>query len=259
MTTWRQQEGFTVRFEWGAVGAAELARLGDVVIVVDVLSFSTAVSVAVERGMRIVPLDEATQSAPSGLPVAVSREAMDAAHPWSLSPASMRTAPFTEVVVLPSPNGASVSARAAAAGATVLAGCLRNARVTAVAALRALRGTDPAGQRRRPVNTVLVIAAGERWADGSLRPAVEDLLGAGAVIAELVAQAGDGVTCSPEAMIAMRAWTSCSDPQETLLHCASGRELLLRGYPDDVNIALEHNLSDVVAMLSGDSFSAVEL
>lgn len=36
--------------------------------------------------------------------------------------------------------------------------------------------------------TVAVIPAGERWADGSLRPAIEDLLGAGAFIRELMRQ-----------------------------------------------------------------------
>lgn len=259
MTTWREQEGFTVRFEWGEAGAAALTRLGDVVIVVDILSFSTAVSVAVERGMQVIPVAETGAAAPAHVPVAVRREAMDDAHPWSLSPAALRSAPFTEAFVLPSPNGATIAAMAARAGATVFAGSLRNARATAIAALRAVRGTDPAGQRRRPVNTVLVIAAGERWSDGSLRPALEDLLGAGAVIAELVAHGGEGVTCSPEAAAALRTWTSCTDAEDTLLHCASGRELLLRGFGDDVRIALEHNQSEVVALLHGEAFSAVEL
>lgn len=40
MTTWRAQEGFSVRFEWGSTAAAELVHLGDVVVV-DVLSFPT--------------------------------------------------------------------------------------------------------------------------------------------------------------------------------------------------------------------------
>ena len=48
----------------------------------------------------------------------------------------------------------------------MIAGGLRNAAAVAAAAARA-------------GDVVGVIAAGERWPDGSLRPAIEDLLGAG--------------------------------------------------------------------------------
>ncbi len=48
-----EQEGFAVRFEWGPEGARELGRSSRVVIVVDVLSFSSAVDVAVARGAGV--------------------------------------------------------------------------------------------------------------------------------------------------------------------------------------------------------------
>jgi 2-phosphosulfolactate phosphatase len=44
------QDPFSVRFDWGLRGAAEQAGKADVLIVVDVLSFSTCVDVAVGRG-----------------------------------------------------------------------------------------------------------------------------------------------------------------------------------------------------------------
>ncbi|MEV0095209.1 hypothetical protein [Streptomyces sp. NPDC050738] len=92
----------------------------------------------------------------------------DEASPWSLSPAALRRAPFVPRLVLPSPNGSAIAA--AAGESAVLAGSLRNA--SAVGRWLADRGY---GTLDRPV---AVIASGERWPDGSLRPALEDLLGA---------------------------------------------------------------------------------
>jgi phosphosulfolactate phosphohydrolase-like enzyme len=50
-----RQRRHEIRLEWGPEGAALLAAECAVVIVVDVLSFSTAVDVAVGRGAAILP------------------------------------------------------------------------------------------------------------------------------------------------------------------------------------------------------------
>ena len=63
----------------------------------------------------------------------------------------------------------AVSLAAAPSGSLVLAGCLRNARAVAEFAQQAGR-------------TFNVIPSGERWRDGSMRPALEDALGAGAIL-----------------------------------------------------------------------------
>jgi hypothetical protein len=51
-SSWRQDRHL-VRCEWGAVGAAQVA--GEAVVVVDVLSFTTSVSVMVDRGTAVFP------------------------------------------------------------------------------------------------------------------------------------------------------------------------------------------------------------
>ena len=50
-----QQCPYSVRFEWGITGASALALDADVSVVVDVLSFTTTLSVAVEQGIEVFP------------------------------------------------------------------------------------------------------------------------------------------------------------------------------------------------------------
>ncbi|WP_238385059.1 hypothetical protein [Nesterenkonia muleiensis] len=47
------QRDYPIRFDWGPVGAR--ASGADIAVVVDVLSFSTSVCIAVERGMQVYP------------------------------------------------------------------------------------------------------------------------------------------------------------------------------------------------------------
>ena len=85
---------------------------------------------------------------------------------------------------------------------------------------------------------IAVIAAGERWPSGSLRVAIEDWLGAGAVIASIEGQK------SPEAEAACLAFRAASNRIESMLiDCVSGRELVERGFPDDVRLASQLNVS----------------
>jgi len=102
--------------------------------------------------------------------------------------------------------------------------------------------------------TVAAIAAGERWPTGSLRPAVEDLWGAGAFLAG-IADRRDG-SLSPEAMAAAAAFRDVRDRlPDALWECASGRELRQYGFPEDVQIAAEVNASGSVPVLHNDRFS----
>lgn len=127
----------------------------------------------------------------------------------------------------------------------MVAGCLRNA--TAVGRWLARHGY---GTLARPV---AVIAAGERWPDDSLRPALEDLLGAGAIIAELHAQ-GVG-PLSPEAAAARTSFAGNPDVVHAVATCSSGSELAQGGFADDVAIAIELDDSETVPVLTNGAFT----
>jgi 2-phosphosulfolactate phosphatase len=206
-------------------------------VIVDVLSFTTAVDVAVARGASVQPwaiLDERAAEAAraSGAVLGVSRRHVTAEQPYSLSPPTLAKIPSGTRLLLPSPNGAMLTVLASSFGGLVIAGCLRNASAVA-AQLRASR--LPLG----------VIAAGERWADGSLRPAIEDLIGAGAIIGQL-----DGARPSPEAEIAAAAFNHARQRLDAVLSdSVSGRELIELGYADDVRMAVELDVSGAVPLL----------
>jgi 2-phosphosulfolactate phosphatase len=241
------QPGTGVRFEWGLAGAAELGRVCAVLVVVDVLSFTTAVDVAVGRGIRVHPFPWGAQARDYarriGAAVAVGRSATSPSAPWSLSPLALRDAPLVDDLVLPSPNGSAICAAAGAAGRPVVAGCLRNA--PAVAAWLLAQGY---GSAAAPVG---VVAAGERWPDGTLRPCVEDLLGAAAVLDGL-AHAPGGL--SVEAAVCLAALASVPDPAAAVRGCASGRELAALGFGADVEIAGRSDASEVVPVLGAGAF-----
>ena len=237
------QSPYTVRLGWGESGAAALAPSSDVVVVVDVITFTTAVAVAAERGCAVYPhrWDDggAARLAESlGIELAVSRSHVDADHPYSLSPETLSRLPLGSAIVLPSPNGAAVSVACATAGALVVAGSLRNAAAAA-------RFARSAGR------SISVIAAGERWSDGSLDPALEDLLGAGAII--------DGLRRrrrSPEARAAAAAYLrACHQGlRRTLMETVAALELRRRGYQQELEWACALNCSTVVPVLGEGAF-----
>lgn len=237
------------RFDWGLAGAAELARVCAVLVVVDVLSFTTAVDVAVTRGIRVHPFPWDAQAGAYarrvGGVVAVGRTEVCADRPWSLSPAALRTAPVVADLVLPSPNGSEICAAAGATGRPVVAACARNA--GAVAGWLLAHGY---GTLNAPVG---VVAAGERWPDGTLRPSVEDLLGAAAVLDGLSAAPGG---LSVEAAVSLAALASVPDLPAAVRGCVSGRELILRGFGADVDIAADFSASRVVPLLRLGAFTA---
>lgn len=230
----------TVRCEWGLKGIELLRDRVGVVVIVDILSFSTAVDVATARGALVYPLayqhDAAGQAhaeeaaAALGATLALPRKAAGAQY--SLSPVSLAEIPPATRLMLPSPNGSRLSL--ACGALPVFAGSLRNA--TAVAdSVRAFAGG----------RDIAVIPAGERWRDDdSLRPAIEDWMGAGAIISAL------GLPCSPEAELARLAYEAVRPDIGHLVRTSmSGRELIEAGYEGDVEMAIDLDVSDGAPLL----------
>lgn len=248
------QGRFRVRLEWGPAGAAALAPGSDLAVVVDVLSFTTTLSVALERGMTVYPYrwrddGAAAYAAERDAVLAVGRlEARHGQAGVSLSPAALAETPSEELparLVLPSPNGSAISFALADSGATVVGACLRNA--AAVAAWLTPRLAAGA--------SLAVVPAGERWPDGTLRPAVEDLWGAGAVLARLADAVGTDAFSSPEARLAASAFEQVApDLATALLDCASGRELVEKDFAADVAAASRLDHGRAVPVLAGDAF-----
>jgi len=238
MSEFFDQSHFDIRCEWGKAGIERLAP-SDVIVVVDVLSFTTTVDIALSRGVTILPFvsDEnfAKQYAHAMNAELAGTRSLDK-RIRTLSPASMIDAPHGLRLVLPSPNGAKLSFEAGSRVSAVLAGCLRNASAVAMAASRL-------GRR------ISVIPAGEHWPDGRLRPAFEDLIGAGAIIRALPGSR------SPEAQAAVAAFESVSESlYGRLAECSSGRELIERDYAKDVQLAAEFDVSATAPLLREGEF-----
>lgn len=237
-----RQGDYDVRFDWGPHGLRALAPLVDVVVIVDVMSFSTSVDVALGRGAVILPYrwhngTEHEFARSRGAAVAGDRRGSGP----SLRPSSLTRLDAGTRLVLPSPNGSALTFGAAEAGAeTVAVACLRNA--------------DAIGRwLRAHGGSVGVIAAGERWrgATGPLRTALEDLLGAGAVIAAMGVVGS--VRASPEAQAAAAVFEdAASDLMSRLETCGSGRELIADGFAADVALAGSRGSSDLVPLLRGE-------
>lgn len=235
------QSDWPVRFEWGLAAVETLAPTSDVVVIVDVLRFTTTVTAATERDAVVYPYrwkDSTVDQFASSVDAFVAGKAsISDGRTYSLSPKTMAAIPRQTRLVLPSPNGSALSFAAQSLCKVVLAGSLRNAAAVALVA-------ETLGEH------ISVVASGERWKrSDDLRPAIEDLIGAGAVIAHLKGNK------SPEATVAERTFLAHQDELlSTLRNCASGLELIEMGYEDDVEFAALLNESTAVPILQDTAF-----
>lgn len=233
------QHPYRCRLEWGWRGAHEAAARQDILVVVDTLSFSTTAATIIQRGGLVYPCtraDEPTLVAQRvGGDAAVGRHEVPGKGLYSLSPLTYSRLQAGARIALYSPNGGALCLRHALAP-YLLVGALVNAAAVAAAVARILTVTT---------RCVTVLACGERWPGATpaemLRVAVEDFLGAGAILSCLPYEQ------SPEAQVCAGAFVQAQAHLPTLLQaCGSGRELCDQGFADDVRHAAQLNVYDTV-------------
>ena len=99
------QAEYKIRFEWAERGVSLLAPISDAIVIVDVLSFSTAVEIATNQSALIYPY---RWNDPSAYEFAESVRAdvadRDNQNGYCLSPASLLKLPPGIRLILPSPN-----------------------------------------------------------------------------------------------------------------------------------------------------------
>jgi len=224
------QADFDVRVEWGAPAMEHLAAEADCIVIIDVMSFSTCVSVAGERGDA-----SAQQFAAENNAECAQFDRRFQGQGFTLSPCSLLNMTAGTRLVLPSPNGSALTFKAKAHKAAIFTACFRNLTATARACEK--------------FRQILIVPAGEKWPDNSLRPALEDFAAAGGLVSRLSHR-----RLSAEARAACAVYQHLTRAE--LEGCGSARELNRRGFAADIALCLEEDASDFTCQLQGESFTA---
>lgn len=227
-----------IHLEWGAIGAKLAASRGDIVVIVDVLSFSTSVTIVLSNGGTPFSYSDQEIKDQGGREKVenrlnaeiISRDRQLTDSRFSLSPVSLKAVKPLDRIVLTSINGAHCVS-SAAKSPIVLIGALTNRLATAEAVSQLLR--------LNKTNRCTLVACGELWSsifpdEQGMRPSIEDLIGVGAIAEALSSE----FSLSIEAQNAVNAFSSYRDD---LLHVLSssisGRQLISREFEGDVELA----------------------
>ncbi|MFJ7387863.1 2-phosphosulfolactate phosphatase, partial [Rhodococcus erythropolis] len=126
-----RQLDYGLRFDWGLRGAEAIAAGVDVAVVVDVLSFTTTLSVAADAGIDVLPFswndESAVDYARDADAVLAVRRSVAREGQISLSPKTIRETEAPSRLVLPSPNGSTIAFALASEVAVCVGASLRNA------------------------------------------------------------------------------------------------------------------------------------
>lgn len=209
------QSPFDCRLHWGPEGVRLAAHGGSV--------------------FPVVAIPEAREAAAKWGATELLGRSRPSPEGWSHSPVSLTKLTAGLRFVYFSANGSRCCKEAQGATALLL-GSLVNASAAGRAAARLQGQTGP------PIS---VVACGERWEGETLRPSLEEELGAGAILAALPG------TKSPEARAAVTLFQAVGDRLDDLVFdSASGRELRVRGFGGDMAFAQRLDVYDTVPLAS---------
>ena len=245
------QSSYQVRFDWRLAGLARLAP-ADVIVVVDVLRFSTAVTAAVEAGNAVALRAELSRN---GAPISVAAGAHAERGATILLGCLRNRAAVADAIVREQhERGGRVSVAIIAAGERAPRHAPEPMRFgTLGAGVGAGAPSEQASPREwhAPASTERALTIDENAAP---RFSVEDLLGAGAIIDALTTRGIDHA--SPEAAVASEGFAALCRAMGHLLGASgSGRELTDRGLGADVSFAAQLDASTVVPVLRAGSFT----
>jgi len=237
-----------LQLDWGLDGVRFALKNGDIVVIVDALRFSTAVTTAIAHGFIIYPVADQAEGKSLAASIGAEMSGRPGKDKYTISPHSyLKALPEdNRQVVLYSPNGAACTALAGADD-IVYIGCFLNAR--AVGKLL----TKTAHEKRR---NVTVVAAGEQRAiDTGERIvydkeaaypvfAIEDYLAGGAIMSHTELEK------NTEARLCQLTYECARDQIEDLLFGSfSGRYLVENDLAEDITHAARIDLYDVVPVM----------
>ncbi len=239
-----------LKLDWHIDGMRYALARGDIVVVVDALRFSTAVTTAVAHGFTIYPVSDREKGRTLAASIGAEMSGRPGQSRFSISPRSFLDAGpgDNRHVVLYSPNGAACSELAGEKDTAVI-GCFLNARsvgsfVSEMARQEGIGATIIAAGEQRALDT------GERVVYEK-RPsypvfAIEDYLACGAIIGSV------DMEKSAEARLCQLAFNAAEpDLRDLLLEGFSGRYLVEHGLTDDVDHAARMNIYEAVPIIRG--------
>ncbi len=135
------QSAYEIRLEWGIKAVEHLAEDVECIVILDIMSFSTCVSIAAESGALLFPYpwkdSTASEYALSKNAVTANYDRHFSGEGFSLSPQTLLKLKAGDRLVLPSPNGSAVTFKAKSifkeknSHASIFCTSLRNLRATA--------------------------------------------------------------------------------------------------------------------------------